>query len=121
MKELFDYLLKNQIANNVVTIAFFVIVISITLIYVVAFFQGRDVSFWPPSIGKLPNNSAGQSSSPGGSGNSTTRRSFIPTVIGTSVGLTAGWLIGQKQASESTENIWTTAIYNNVDDGHLLE
>ncbi|WP_375474177.1 hypothetical protein [uncultured Nostoc sp.] len=93
MKELFDYLLINEIANDVVTIAFFVIVISITLIYVFAFFQGRDVSFWPPSIGKLPVNSAVQSSSPGGSGISTNRRSFIPTVIGTSVGLTAGWLI----------------------------
>lgn len=55
MKDFFQWLSSNPIATNVFVIAVSIIVVSIVLIYVVAFFQGRSVSFWPPNIGELPN------------------------------------------------------------------
>ena len=30
------------------------VLISLLTIYIVAFFQGRDISFWPPTIGAKP-------------------------------------------------------------------
>jgi hypothetical protein len=54
MTDFFKWLSSNPIATNAFTIAVSVIVISIVLIYVVAFFQGRSISFWPPNIGERP-------------------------------------------------------------------
>lgn len=36
----------------VISVSFFLV--SITLIYLVAFLQGREISFWPPKIGERP-------------------------------------------------------------------
>lgn len=51
MAELFKWLSSNPIATTVLIVAFGTIVTSVVSIYLVAFLQGRDVSFWPPKIG----------------------------------------------------------------------
>jgi hypothetical protein len=45
---------NNPIATISLIVAFSILVISITIIYLVAFFQGRAISFWPPKIGAKP-------------------------------------------------------------------
>lgn len=55
MSEFFKWLSNNPIATNMLVIAISIVCISIVLIYIVAFFQGRSISFWPPSIGERPN------------------------------------------------------------------
>jgi len=54
MDEFFKWLSANSIAGMVVVIAFGLLVIAATVMYVVAFFQGREVTFWPPKIGPKP-------------------------------------------------------------------
>jgi len=54
MDKFFSWLSQNPIATNTLIIAFGVLVSSLVLIYTVAFFQGRSVSFWPPKIGEKP-------------------------------------------------------------------
>lgn len=54
MTEFLKWLSGNSIATTIVMISFGIVVISVTLIYVVAFFQGREISFWPPKIGQRP-------------------------------------------------------------------
>lgn len=98
MNDFFQLLASNQVASNVISIVFVVVALSVTLIYVVAFFQGRDVSFWPPNVGKRPDNPA-TSSSP-----SIPRRYFIPIVIGTPLVLTTGWLIGRSQSPNQQQS-----------------
>lgn len=51
MDEFFKWLSSNPIATTALIVAFGVLVTSVTLIYLVAFFQGREISFWPPKIG----------------------------------------------------------------------
>jgi serine/threonine protein kinase len=51
MNELFKWLSENNIAS----IALILILLLIVSIYVIAFFQGREISFWPPKIGSKPN------------------------------------------------------------------
>lgn len=60
MAEFFNWLSSNPIATTTVIVSFGFVITAITLIYVVAFFQGRSISFWPPSIGEKPNKSQGQ-------------------------------------------------------------
>jgi eukaryotic-like serine/threonine-protein kinase len=44
--------LLNQ--NSLVAIAFIIVVIAVVLMFVIAFFQGRAIEFWPPKIGEKP-------------------------------------------------------------------
>lgn len=54
MNQFFTWLSANPFATNIVIAAFGILAVAVTLIYVIAFFQGRDVSFWPPKIGHKP-------------------------------------------------------------------
>ncbi|OQX27543.1 MAG: hypothetical protein BWK80_04715 [Desulfobacteraceae bacterium IS3] len=54
MQELFKWLSTNQTATIAVIGSFGFLIISICIIYLISFFQGRDISFWPPKIGQKP-------------------------------------------------------------------
>ena len=54
MSEVINWASHNALASLAVIIAFALVVLSITTMYLVAFFQGRDVAFWPPKIGPKP-------------------------------------------------------------------
>jgi hypothetical protein len=58
MKEFFAWLSSNPSATTLLTIVLVVIAASVVLIYLVAFFQGREISLWPPKIGPKPATSA---------------------------------------------------------------
>jgi len=47
---IFDFLNSNMLAMNIVL----VLAVIVALIYLIAFLQGRDISFWPPKIGRKP-------------------------------------------------------------------
>jgi hypothetical protein len=47
---IFDFLSSNILATNIVLILMMVV----ALIYLIAFIQGRPISFWPPRIGARP-------------------------------------------------------------------
>ncbi len=57
MPELFKWLSSNPTATLVVISLFGILVVFAVLIYLVAFFQGREISFWPPKIGEKPEKS----------------------------------------------------------------
>lgn len=57
MDEFFRWLSNNPVATTTLIVSFGVLVTSATLIYLVAFFQGREISFWPPKIGQRPSKS----------------------------------------------------------------
>lgn len=52
MTELLRFLLSGKWQANTIIIATFLLAATITAIYLIAFFQGREVSFWPPRIGQ---------------------------------------------------------------------
>ncbi len=54
MDSFFDFLAKNPMATSVVIIAFSLVVIATVIIYLTAFLQGREISFYPPKIGAKP-------------------------------------------------------------------
>jgi hypothetical protein len=54
MDAFFSWLSSNPVVANVLIVALGAVVLSVVLIYLVAFFQGREVSFWPPKLGKKP-------------------------------------------------------------------
>ena len=51
MIELFKWLTTNPIAGMVASITFGILILSIVVVFLVAFFQGREITFWPPKIG----------------------------------------------------------------------
>ena len=51
MNELFHWPSTNPVATTAVIVLFCVVVVSLVVIYLIAFLQGREVSFWPPKIG----------------------------------------------------------------------
>jgi hypothetical protein len=55
MSEFFKWLSSNPTATTTVIFSFGFIVISIGLIFLIAFFQGREISVWPPKIGAKSN------------------------------------------------------------------
>ncbi len=55
MGDFFNWLSANPVATTALIASLGVLVVTITLIYVVAFFQGREILFWPPKIGQRPN------------------------------------------------------------------
>lgn len=54
MKEFFDYLSSGSTLATPVLIILGGVALIIVLIYIIAFVQGREVSFWPPKIGAKP-------------------------------------------------------------------
>lgn len=96
----FDWLTSNPTANGVFIITLSIIAIVVTVIYVVAFLQGKKISFWPPYIDSCPTDPVTQ---PAGSKNSKSssllsRRNFIATAASSvSIGLAAGWLADSSQ------------------------
>jgi len=54
MDEFFKWLSTNNLATNILIGAFGLVVFSLVLIYLIAFFQGRSIQFWPPKIGEKP-------------------------------------------------------------------
>jgi len=54
MADFFNWLSSNPLATTTLIVSFGVGVTATTLIYVIAFLQGRSISFWPPSIGEKP-------------------------------------------------------------------
>lgn len=50
MTTFFDWLSNSPIATTAFIVAFG----GVTLIYMIAFLQGREISFWPPKIGERP-------------------------------------------------------------------
>ncbi|MBN2222349.1 MAG: hypothetical protein JW708_09080 [Vallitaleaceae bacterium] len=51
MNEFFKWLSSNSLATTTLIVSFGMIILSIAVTYLVAFFQGREISFWPPKIG----------------------------------------------------------------------
>jgi len=54
MEQLFHWLSNSTIATSVIIIGFAILVSTVVLIYLTAFFQGREISFWPPKVGPKP-------------------------------------------------------------------
>jgi len=50
----FNWLSSNPAATTTLVVAFGLIVVAVVAIYLVAFFQGREISIWPPKIGARP-------------------------------------------------------------------
>ncbi len=57
MNAFFIWLSANPLATNAFILTFSILIISISSIYLVAFFQGRAIYFWPPKIGERPSRS----------------------------------------------------------------
>lgn len=51
VNEFFKWLSSNPVAATALIAAVGLIVIAIVLTYLIALFQGREISFWPPKIG----------------------------------------------------------------------
>ena len=54
MTDFFQWLSGGSVSAIVFITVITVLVVTIVIIYAVAFFQGREVSFWPPKIGEKP-------------------------------------------------------------------
>lgn len=54
MDAFFQWLSSNPTVTITLQVALTGLVLAVALIYVVAFIQGREVSFWPPKIGIKP-------------------------------------------------------------------
>jgi len=54
MNSFLQWLSTNTIATTILILAIGVLVPSIAALFIVAFIQGREISFWPPKIGKKP-------------------------------------------------------------------
>lgn len=50
----FDWLISGSLSAIIFIIAASLLVFSALLVYIVSFFQGREISFWPPKIGEKP-------------------------------------------------------------------
>lgn len=47
----FEWVMTNPVVSTPIIFALCVIIISIVIMYIIAFFQGREVFFWPPKLG----------------------------------------------------------------------
>lgn len=54
MNEILEWLSYNPIITTVLVVSFVIAFAAVVLIYLVAFFQGREISLWPPRIGPKP-------------------------------------------------------------------
>lgn len=55
MTQIIDWLSNNTAAGTWALILVTMIVLAVILMYLIAFKQGREISFWPPKIGHKPN------------------------------------------------------------------
>jgi hypothetical protein len=51
MDVIFQWLTANPIMLTIIIVSVSIALIALTLLYVIAFLQGRTISFWPPNIG----------------------------------------------------------------------
>jgi hypothetical protein len=56
MVEFFKWLSSTPTATTMMIIVVSVLSLSVIIVFLSAFFQGREISFWPPKIGIKPNN-----------------------------------------------------------------
>ena len=63
MEEFFQWLTTNSIASNALITILGLIILLIAMIYLIAFWQGREISFWPPKIGKNLNSKTSNNTS----------------------------------------------------------
>jgi hypothetical protein len=61
MNDFLVWLSSNSAASMSIAIAIAAIVIVAIFLYVIAFFQGREISFWPPKIGQKTDNPSSDS------------------------------------------------------------
>jgi hypothetical protein len=54
MGEAFKFFAANSSAALIVALTICFLVICVATMYIVAFVQGRSITFWPPSIGERP-------------------------------------------------------------------
>lgn len=82
MDSLIQWLLSNHISSTILLILVSVILILIISIYLMAFFQGREISFWPPKIGEKPQTSSPKSinSHVGSASNKTSSKEFMEII-----------------------------------------
>lgn len=52
MSSFFDWVSNSPIATNMLIGLFVIWGVAVAIMYLVAFFQGRSISFWPPRIGE---------------------------------------------------------------------
>lgn len=55
MADFFVWLSSGFVSSTIFIIIVSIVGVSLPLIYLVAFFQGREISFYPPKIGERPN------------------------------------------------------------------
>ena len=56
MDAFLQWLFANPTVANTLLFLLSVLILGVTLIYIIAFLQGREISFWPPKIGEKPEN-----------------------------------------------------------------
>ena len=54
LDKFFDWLISNNAATIIVGSTVGLLLVTVTVMYIVAFIQGRSISFWPPQIGEKP-------------------------------------------------------------------
>ncbi len=54
MADFFQWLSSGSISATVFIAVTSILIVAVVAIYIVAFFQGREISFWPPKIGEKP-------------------------------------------------------------------
>ena len=64
MNDFFQYLTSNPLVAYILLFVLGVLVVSFAVIYLRAFFEGREISFWPLRIGEKPNKSHAEKTSP---------------------------------------------------------
>lgn len=65
MEAFFIWLSSNSTASNILIGILSAAIVTIVGIYLVAFFQGREISFWPPKISSTPDKKSASNSSRG--------------------------------------------------------
>lgn len=61
MNDFLVWLSSNSVASMSIAIAIIAIIIVGIILYVIAFFQGREISFWPPKLGQKTDNASNDS------------------------------------------------------------
>jgi hypothetical protein len=56
MNNFWQWLSSNPIAVDILIFLLIGLVVTVAVVYLIAFFQGREVSFWPPKIGEKKGN-----------------------------------------------------------------
>lgn len=64
MDEFLKWLSNNPIVATIILVSASFFLASATLVYLVAFLQGREISFWPPRIGERPSRTKSKSDTP---------------------------------------------------------